>query len=180
MDQEERRLFIGIPVPEWISRSLYGSDPEEEGLRWLSPSVHHVTLCFIGETRMDPETDLLPTLRDEAAKTPPFELPFQGLRIAPPKHPYMVWARFKNVPEFQDLHERLFRTFLPEKGKAREAAPHITLGRMKRGKELKKEMLPPDPGIGSMKVEKLVLWQSVLHREGAVHHPLGDAGLKAG
>ncbi len=174
---EERRLFIGIPVPEKDSRTLHALDPKIQGLKWLDPSVHHVTLCFIGESSMDPE-EVLSSLREHCEQIPPFSLPFEGLMAAPPKKPYMIWARYLNVPEFQELHEQLLRTFVPEKAvPGKQAIPHITLGRMKRGKLLDKASVPSSPELDPLVVDRAVLWHSLLQKGGAVHHPLGEAFL---
>ncbi|MFB6257817.1 MAG: RNA 2',3'-cyclic phosphodiesterase [Flavobacteriales bacterium] len=172
------RLFIGIPIPERISRMLYQCDPEIKGLRWLFPSVHHITLCFIGETEMDPEGEVLPVLHHHASQTPPFSLSFEGLVLAPRKQPYMVWARFHSHPLFQRLHDGLFKNFIPQKAPPPQARPHITLARAKRGKKLHKEELPPDPELEELRVEEAVLWSSELKPDGARYHGLGKAELQ--
>lgn len=173
----QKRLFIGIPIPETDRNDLQGINPEVERLRWLDPSTYHITLCFLGETDMDPENEVLPILRQEAAHTPSFTLPFEGLTEAPSKTPYMIWARYQNVYEFQDLHERLFQRFLPEKGPGREQKPHITLARAERGKRLEKKDLPETPEISDLKVDQTVLWESELRKRDAIHHELGKAQL---
>lgn len=179
-ESQEHRLFIGIPVPREMSETLHALDPKITGLRWLSQDIHHVTLCFIGETRTDPYTDVLEPLQKEAAQSPPFRLPFQGLTIAPPKKPYMIWARFEAVEAFRSLHERLLQTFLPEKAPPKSPIPHITLGRMKRGKRLRQEMLPSEPDLDPLEVKHLVLWHSELGKGGAVHHRLAEVELGKG
>jgi 2'-5' RNA ligase len=180
MERMERRLFIGIPLPEDIAQELHACDPKIEGARWLSPSVYHITLCFIGETEMDPEEEVLCPLREEAEKTPPFSLPFEGPILAPPKRPYMIWAKYGNVPTFQDLHERLIERFVPEKAPPGRAIPHVTLARMKRGKRPKDHMIPKLPELPPLEVDRATLWCSELQRRGAVHHPMGEASLKGG
>ncbi|MFB6257226.1 MAG: RNA 2',3'-cyclic phosphodiesterase [Flavobacteriales bacterium] len=174
----QKRLFIGIPIPDPVRRTFAGLDPEIEGLRWLDPSTYHITLCFIGETEMDPEEEVMPLLRKEAERTPPFSMSFEGLTEAPAKRPYMVWARYRNVSHFQDLHERLFENFLPDKGKAREQKPHITLARAKRGKRVERKDLPDPPELPDLNVDQAVLWHSELRKGGAVHHELGKASLR--
>ncbi len=173
----QKRLFIGIPIPETLQNTLASLDPEIEGLRWLDRASYHITLCFIGETEMAPDKEVLPILQEETTRTSPFTLSFEKLCAAPPKRPYMVWARYRNTPAFQDLHERLFERFLPEKGGAREQKPHITLARAKRGRRTRAGDIPQAPALPDIRVDKAVLWHSELRKGGAVHHRLGEASL---
>ncbi len=174
---KERRLFIGIPVPGSMSKTLMGLDPEKAGIRWLDPNVHHITLCFIGETKMEPHEEVLPVLREECRDLAPFSLPFEGIVRAPKKRPYMIWARFGLREEFRLLHDRLFRRFLPGKDEPNDPVPHITLARARRGRIVQEEELPDAPELPDLHVDKLLLWWSELRKGGAVHHALGEADL---
>lgn len=175
---QERRLFIGLPVPDGTKKLLSELDPGSEKLRWASPSTYHITLCFIGETKMDPYEEVLPVMEEHCSRTPPFRMPFERLLTAPPKKPYMIWARFEAPEAFKQLHHSLMRSFVPEKARGKDPIPHITLARAKRGRGVSPEDIPKKPNLQDLWTDRVLLWESELRTEGAVHHQLGEAMLE--
>jgi 2'-5' RNA ligase len=126
------RLFVALPLPEPVKRSL---EPLARGLgdvRWLTPDQQHLTLRFIGEVdqgRVDEIAEALALVEGL-----PFELKLEGLGHFPPRgEPKVLWVGVSRNPELGALKRRVDRALAavgiePE---ARKFAPHVTLARLR-------------------------------------------------
>jgi len=65
------RLFTAIPLDEEIKRKLTGIYRPISGLKWVSPENIHLTLKFIGYTRLHVANELMEAL--ESVKFEPFD-----------------------------------------------------------------------------------------------------------
>ena len=126
------RLFVALPLPDQVKRSL---DPLSRGLgdvRWLLPDQQHLTLRFIGETdqgRVDEIAEAL-ALVDGL----PLELRLEGLGHFPPRGaPQVLWVGVVKNAELASLKRRIDRALaavgLPRDG--RKFAPHVTIARIR-------------------------------------------------
>ncbi len=127
------RLFVALPLPEDIKRSLA---PLQRGLgdvRWLLPEQQHLTLRFIGELHNGEANEVA----DALALVPggPFELTLRGIGMFPPRgEPKVLWAGVAKSPELHGLRRRIDRA-LREVGlppDPRKYSPHVTLARLPR------------------------------------------------
>ena len=100
-----------------------------------------------------------------AREIPPFELNFDQYLLAPPGKPArMIWARYKKHETFTQLHHRihhLFQQIQVNLQLRKSPIPHITLARMKGTKEAYKLVPVTPPAYGTVKVKRLVLWESI-------------------
>ena len=126
------RLFVALPLPDRILRSL---EPLERGLgdvRWLTPDQQHLTLRFIGELdqgRLDEVAEALALVEGV-----PLELRLEGLGHFPPRgEPRVLWVGVARNPELARLKRRIDRALagmgLPPDG--RKFTPHVTLARIR-------------------------------------------------
>lgn len=116
----------------------------------------------------------------------PFTLSFSGLGAFPkPQNPRVIWVGVKEGKEnllriSQNLEEILSRCGF--KREERPFHPHLTLGRVKSPKNrdslIKAIESEKDFTAGSMKVEEVVVMQSVLKPEGAEYSALHVSRLK--
>ncbi len=124
------RLFVALPLPDSVKRSL---DPLAHGLgdlRWLSPEQQHLTLRFIGELDNGRLEDVAEALA--LVEGTPFELGLEGLGHFPPRgEPQVLWVGVGKSPELARLKRRIDRALaaigLPPE--SRKFTPHVTLGR---------------------------------------------------
>ena len=127
------RLFVAIPLPSDIKRSL---EPLASGLgdvRWTTPEQQHVTLRFIGEVdngRADEMADMLSMVPGM-----PFDLRLKGIGHFPPRgEPRVIWAGVEKTAGLRDLKHRIDRV-LRSAGLAADRqkfSPHVTLARLRR------------------------------------------------
>jgi RNA 2',3'-cyclic 3'-phosphodiesterase len=126
------RLFVALPLPDSVKRSL---EPLARGLgdvRWLTPDQQHLTLRFIGEIdngRLDDVADALALVQGW-----PFEVRLEGLGHFPPRgEPRVLWVGVEKSPDLKSLKRRIDRALadvgLPPE--ARKFAPHVTLARIR-------------------------------------------------
>jgi RNA 2',3'-cyclic 3'-phosphodiesterase len=126
------RLFVALPLPDPVKRSL---EPLARGLgdvRWLSGDQQHLTLRFIGEVdqgRVDEVAEALALVEGL-----PFELKLEGLGHFPPRgEPKVLWVGVAKSTELVALKRRIDRALaaidlLPE---TRKFVPHVTLARLR-------------------------------------------------
>ena len=126
------RLFVALPLPDRVLRSL---EPLARGLgdvRWLTPDQQHLTLRFIGELdqgRLDEVAEALALVEGV-----PLELRLEGLGHFPPRgEPRVLWVGVAKNPELAGLKRRIDRALaaagLPAEN--RKFAPHVTLARIR-------------------------------------------------
>jgi RNA 2',3'-cyclic 3'-phosphodiesterase len=126
------RLFVALPLPEPVKRSL---EPLARGLgdvRWLAPDQQHLTLRFIGEVDNGRIDEIAEALALVSGK--PLEVRLKGLGHFPPRgEPRVLWVGVAKNPELAGLKRRIDRALaqvgLPPE--TRKFAPHVTLARIR-------------------------------------------------
>lgn len=156
-----------------------------EAIKWVEEHNIHVTLKFFGDT---PENDIPAisgVLQKRAAQTPPLTLRLAGLGIFGSSYaPRVVWAGIEPYAALAALmkavHEDL-RTIGYEPDR-QNIVPHLTLGRIRelRDRNLFNRTLDYYRGIASlpMRIEEVVLYESILRREGPEYVALGRFNFK--
>ncbi len=181
------RCFLAIsfsaPVKERLRKLQQELARSQANVRWVRPEGLHLTLKFFGN--VPPET--IPLIDQQAQKIaqkfPPFVLHLTKLGAFPSmRRPRVIWVglngELEKLKELQRQLEGAFAVlgFAPE---ARKFVPHVTLGRVKSLKGIKKlyalmDRYAPEVGQGWEKIEvnELVLYQSTLKPTGAIYTPL--------
>lgn len=124
------RLFVALPLPDTVKRSL---EPLQRGLgdlRWLAPDQQHVTLRFIGEVDNGRLEEIAQALA--LVEGWPFELRLSGLGHFPPRgEPQVLWVGVEKSDALASLKRRVDRvlTAVGLPADSRRFAPHVTLGR---------------------------------------------------
>ncbi|MBD5558819.1 MAG: RNA 2',3'-cyclic phosphodiesterase [Clostridia bacterium] len=157
----EGRLFLAVPLPGRLSRSLglFASRLKETiPGRYVTEDNYHVTLAFIGEAPLSLAQGLRPFLSETAAAFPavPAELSNLGWFGKPANA--ILWAGLKNGEALLPLADAL-RAGLRQRHirfDPKPVRPHITLARKAdvAGREL--PALPAGSGI----LDMLVLFHS--------------------
>ncbi len=131
------RLFAALPVSTEIREALREKVGrigfKGDGVRWVDPSLWHVTLRFLGEVPRGELFRVTGTLEAATNGVAPFEWECRGLGGFPDlNRPRVLWAgvdrgRIQMVELAGRVEEALARAGFP--GEGRPFHPHLTLGR---------------------------------------------------
>ncbi len=179
MTSETVRSFIALEMPEAARTKVAGAieslRPRFPGLRWLSPETIHLTLRFLGAATPAQIENLRPALEAAARACPASEAHVAGLGT----FPGVLWLRI-DVPEPILELQRACEAAARSCGFAAEERPfrsHVTLGRWRERPPKRPEL--PEVDLGHALLESLVLYESRLHPQGAVHTPLASFALSS-
>jgi len=183
------RTFIGLPLclSQGIldARSELMNALESERISWVDPGQYHVTLRFIGDTKV-PEVKMIgQALHTELSIPEETTLDLTGLAsFGPRKRPRVIWVGFEETTFFSLLKSEVDR-ILESIGIGSENQSfraHLTLGRIKSLGNLDhlyktvEEMNPKF--LGTVRFEKLVYFQSVLGNRGPQYHVLDEISFR--
>ncbi len=182
------RLFVAIPIPEDLARSLAEARRSLEqrlpGARWVEPQNLHLTLKFLGEVAEERAVRAAEALRRALQNAPAFRLELAGLGAFPSeKAPRVIWAGVgAGRPELEALADGV-RGALAAFGGGEDDKPfqpHLTLGRWKAPPE---RGVPPwrpagTPLFGDCRVDRVCLMQSRLFPDGPAYRVLRQYPLK--
>ncbi|MCI4368577.1 MAG: RNA 2',3'-cyclic phosphodiesterase [Thermoplasmata archaeon] len=165
------RAFVAVEVPH----------PQVPGVRGPpASSPTHVTLKFLGEVPAERAAEFASALRPAVLPVRGFHATLSGVGAFPSNaRPRVLWVGFKEGREtLSDLADRVDRALEPL-GFPREEArfvPHVTLFRVRgpRDQALAERLLaaPPVGPLGEIDVREILLKESRLTPNGAVHSTL--------
>lgn len=175
------RLFIAVPLPEELKKRLAQVQRQLKGsglpLRLPRPESLHVTLAFLGERPAESLEPLRDAVLSVSRTCGPFFCRCTGLGGFPSAHrARVIWAGLDEDRKWTELHRKLHRVLDEASDRFH---PHITLARL-RGRpgditglaqRLRQE------SWGRLPVDRMVLYQSELKANGALHTPLVQVRL---
>ena len=183
---ERVRTFFAVTLSEEARRAaaqLAGRLRESErgeGVRWVRPEGYHLTLHFLGNVAREAIAELALRVTEEVAPLAPFEIHLGGALVFPsPRSPRVVALAVEPEAALATLAVRVERGVvavgLP--AERRRFRAHLTLGRVRNRR------FPSVDGEASIDcpafpVDEVVLFQSDLHRTGAVYTPLERIALR--
>jgi 2'-5' RNA ligase len=179
-------LAFNLPVATINKVSELQSDlrqrARQAGLKvgWVDPTHMHVTLKFLAEIPEDSVWAVRDRVTEKLAGRPALPLQVRGVGAFPDRErPRVLWV---GIDSAEDAVTRLaadIDCWLVDLGFAKEKRPfhpHLTLGRVKAGAaDLLTGLEPVD--YGACTLSAVVLYQSVLKREGAEYSPLATIPL---
>lgn len=178
------RLFVGLALPSAILESLERLCSGIPGARWVAPRNMHITLRFIGNASGGQAEDINTALA--AIEAPAFDLNLDGIgSFGTGRRVRSVWAGVAACEPLSHVQGKVESAvvragFEPE---GRKFKPHVTLGRLKNGDprrvgtymEMNNAFL-----AGPFAVDRLVLFESHLGREGAEYEVISEYMLYSG
>lgn len=185
------RVFLAVPVDgEAVVirlRELLDDMRALPGMRPVSLGQLHFTLKFfesLDEGRISAARRAAEKAAQGAAR---FRLELKGVGVFPPERPArVVWAGCGTGSEELTSLARCVEGAFAVEGFAAEPrvfVPHLTLGRVKDPRAARGAAAFAAGHAffeaGAFHVKELVLFQSVLGRDGAAHTPLGRFGLRS-
>lgn len=176
------RCFVAVPIGDQLRAALssavdvWRGAPGGEDLRWTDPSGWHSTLAFLGPTDPGRVPFLAEILTDVTAVFAPFTLATGGLGGFPsPGAARVVWYGI------EDSEGRLAALASAVRHALRVTdeqpfRPHLTLARARGQSRASIDFAAPPPA-GTLRVEELALYRSVLAQGPARYEPLAVARL---
>lgn len=190
------RAFVAVGISAAAREQLAGAagrirERIPDGIQWANPNGMHLTLKFMGNIPASEVAPLLEALGPAAAGRRPLRLELTGLGTFPHRRrPRVLWAGvggdLEALAGLQAAAEAAIAGlgYPPE---TRRFAPHITLGRPRRGlsdAQLSRigaavyGVAPPLPS--GWRVTSVALMRSELLPSGARYTMLGSAALDGG
>jgi RNA 2',3'-cyclic 3'-phosphodiesterase len=182
------RLFIAVDLPDDVRAALAAWGTRAAGgdraLRTMAPGTLHVTLAFLGERPVWELDGLRAVLRGAAGKAPAaVPLALDGALWLSPRRPHVLTVRIADPSgALGRLHRRLIGELGRElgwEGEERPLRPHVTVARVRQGRQPARTGLPDAPAA-AFHAPSLTLYRSVLGPAAAVHEPLERIALPAG
>jgi 2'-5' RNA ligase len=186
------RLFVAITLDEPIRRALVKAQDElrQSGAdaRWVEPANIHLTLRFLGELEDALVPKLSEALGNACAGHPAFSMDVTGLGAfpnvqRPPRNnrdvvatPRVVWAGCRELKPvlpalYRDIESAILTMGLP--GDDKPFSAHITLGRVKSGKNVNKLATVignnSSKSFGLQAVKEVTLFASTLTSNGPIY-----------
>ncbi|MBI4147067.1 RNA 2',3'-cyclic phosphodiesterase [Candidatus Woesearchaeota archaeon] len=173
-----KRLFVAVPVSEGIrdkikpiAQALSETDAD---LKLVSLSNLHFTLKFLGDVEEKNIPEIENKLAGIAEKTKRFEVSVKSVGVFPSLDRIsVVWIGAENSELFSLMKTIGKELDFIKKNDHEEDVPHLTLARVKTNRNQKElqEFVKKfeNTGFGKMMVDKLILFESELRREGAVY-----------
>ena len=188
---ERARTFVAITLPEDLREELVRlrerADCGGANVRWSSPETMHLTLKFLGEVSLASVNGVIEACRKAALASagPGPEVVVESMELFPsPRRPRVVAARVAENEALMELQAAV-ETGLAEAGFAaenRRYRAHVTVGRIKGRSDTSRlaaslQAICGEGPIGGFDADEMVVFQSELRPQGAVHTPLGRIEL---
>ncbi len=176
-----KRLFIAIPIEKkWEKIFEKYRDPmgEVAWLRWDALLKLHVTVLFLGATDEELIPEIEDALSDIVMAQPPFSLALEKITYAPEgQKASMVWAKWKESPEFRTLCARVREelSYIVGKVDADPILPHTTLARFNKKVPPPKELVHlkrTEHEGEQMSVKEIELIETVMKPTGSIFKTL--------
>jgi len=178
-----KRLFIAIKVsPDTAfldQLHQLTSQLSNEKIKWVEEHNIHITLKFLGETEEGKIPDIIKAAADVANDTNVFNYSLKKLGVFGSSYdPRVVWVGIEPYAEIvtimKDLREKMEP--LGFEFDRQNLVPHLTIGRIKFLQDKKgfQEVIDQHKNISSlaMKADRLILFESILKKEGPEYHAL--------
>ncbi len=179
-----KRLFIGIPVSSEVARRQadiwrFDQPLNQNRISWVNPENWHITLFFLGDTKVE-QIDLLQNLIEEAFDgISAVQTGLRGAGVFPDwRNAKVLWLGLASIDSLIPARNRLAET-LQQNGfdfGNKPLKPHLTAARIKslEHRDSLKSLLQQhqQTDFGAVKLDEVVLFESILTPQGPVYQPL--------
>jgi 2'-5' RNA ligase len=182
------RAFVAANLPVAVISQVVETQSEikdrarRAGMKvgWVPSSSMHLTLKFLAEIPEESVWAVRDVLRDRLLGRPPLMVRVRGAGAFPGRtNPRVLWVGIESADDGLTRLAADVESWLCDLGFSKETRPfhpHLTLGRVKQGAADVLEGLE-DVDFGQCSISEVVLYQSVLRREGAEYTPLSCVPL---
>jgi len=178
-----QRVFIGIPIDEQsqqqINEILEPIKKSRQDIRWVPVNNRHLTLAFMGDQPASKVKSLLKLFNETYQLQTHFDFKFSLLT----RFPEPTGGIIALVDDSSEALDRLFQitlTFLQRSNvelDLKEFRPHITLGRLKKAKQVKTKF-DQQTDI-KLNIRKISFYQSTLRKSGSIYSVLKEVALES-
>ncbi|MCB1827389.1 MAG: RNA 2',3'-cyclic phosphodiesterase [Coxiellaceae bacterium] len=176
------RVFFGIPVPDELAldcqKKILKQHPNlKNEVRWTRHGNHHITVRFLGNVPEQKINKLIDATHSEIKNLTPFEVKLRYINLFPTYHGKFGAITIEPCTELQTLYDRidLIATSEGAKPEHRDYMPHITLFRLRNKQSIEMNKIPL--GNNTLKVNGLILYQSILIEGGSLYTPIHKFSL---
>jgi len=184
------RTFIAIELPKEIHDNLQKLQNDLKDsmsdVRWVKYGNVHLTLKFLGDTKVSKLESIGKTIQNIADKYSPFIISLAGIGAFPNSHkPSVVWTSIeKGKDEISKLANEI-ESAMEKLGFPREKRsfkPHLTIGRVREIKHpsaMMNALENPNVGeIGEFMVDRVKFIKSQLDPGGSIYTTLSEGIFK--
>jgi len=184
-----KRLFIGVPIQSDKATKqaiIWKNDRQlnSNQLNWTKPENWHITLLFLGDTPIS-KIALLQNLIGESFKNiGAFNTELIGLGVFPNTiNPKVLWLGLKDIQPLIPGRDHLGDLLLQNgfSFDSKPLKPHLTLARIKHlnDRQVFDSLLTEfrQKTFGTVEIDRIVLYESVLTSLGPVYKPLFERQL---
>ena len=182
---KSKRVFIALKLPdnfvEAYEEFIYSKIGKIDELKSVRPENLHFTLKFLGNVDEKIAIDLINALKEPLKDEREIFLSIGKFGFFPSERsPRVVWLGVeKGQSEIKELYSKIedFAEGFGFQRENRKFVPHLTIGRVKRGRILKKVSFFRDFDFKVLPVENLrlnmvVFYESILKQDGPVYKVL--------
>ncbi len=183
------RTFIAVDASDEVrARALDLIErlrPAHSSVKWVTAENLHWTIKFLGDVEAEVTADICRQVSEAVSHLAPFQIKARGAGAFPkPDRPRTLWLGVgEGESEMTALAAAIDDSLQPLglRGEARKFTPHLTLGRVRgapQGDSLADQIVRnADFDAAAQTVESVVIYSSLLERQGPVYQPLGRAKL---
>lgn len=175
------RAFLAIPLPQSLENELalliQELRAQSDQIRWARPENLHITLHFFGDITHEILEKATASMLSITGSQKPFRVEVAGLGAFPDlKRPRVIWLGLRPQNQLRQLYLSCQKA-LSTAGivsTIRPYTPHLTIGRVRNPRHIvtQASRIIGDSLIGTMTVDRLILFESRLKPGGAEHRPL--------
>jgi 2'-5' RNA ligase len=185
------RSFLAIELPATVQAKIgkieEAAKATSADVRWVSPGKIHFTLKFFGNIEESKVDSIVAAIQGPIGAAKPFQLSVRGTGAFPNlKNPRVVWIGLVDLEGRLAALQKEVESSLEKIGfepEDRPFRPHLTLGRVKtsRGRDELIRIVEKyrEEEIGTLQVEKIVLFKSDLTPTGPIYTSLREIKLSA-
>ncbi|MDD8019653.1 MAG: RNA 2',3'-cyclic phosphodiesterase [Acidobacteriota bacterium] len=178
------RTFIAIDLSPDIKDRLVSLvnhlKPLSRDIKWVARENYHLTLKFLGEISDSEVEEVKGAMEKVVGRHHSFNLKLKGLGSFPSgtSRIRVVWVGIDGGEELlslqKDMEDELEKKGFPKE--SRSFSPHLTVGRAKipeKQQKLANELVNNNQlELGSMLIENIIFFQSILHPQGPEYRAL--------
>ncbi len=184
------RAFVAIPIPDatalFLGQIQERLRPSVREMRWVATSTIHLTLAFLGDIEPIRVPEVAARMDGAAEPLSPFLLQVKGAGVFPNRrNARVLWVGLDGaLDRLRALHTSLACALGPLGFSLsdRQLRAHVTIGRARQHIDAHRlgALLDSLKAVASevFRVDRLVLYQSLLKPGGPEHRPLHQTHLK--
>jgi 2'-5' RNA ligase len=153
----------------------------DRSVKWGKAETNHITIYFFGEVEENNLRVLGEIVSHALERITPFEASAAGISAFPSmKGPRIFWIGIENrTHELENIFKSI-KADLPGKKikvniESKDFTPHLTVGRVKGRcdpETIRRVSAVSEKEFGSFVIDKIILYQSILRKEGPIYSPL--------